>query len=132
MTLNYHISSLPFYTYAMDNKLVDELLELRKSCMGKGIVYIVIPNDPMDTKIGVITPKSIFSTQELDDFLQFIISSSDFIGKLKYGHPVWQSVIKRPRKKTFYGMKLSDSSIEMTAIPLEDLIKRGKNSAEDA
>ena len=79
MTLNYHISSLHFYTYAMDNKLVDELLELRKSCMGKGIVYIVIPNDPMDTKIGVITPKSIFSTQELDDFLQFIISSSDFI-----------------------------------------------------
>ena len=107
------------------DKIVDELLDMRDECTGKGIMYIMIPNeDPNDIRIA--TPKNIFSPSELDDFIRFMLEHSNFSGKMEQGsqNSVWDFLIKKVDKKQFFSFDLVDAKIELVGVSLKDIIQQ--------
>ena len=121
---------------AMNDKLVNELLELRKYSKRKGMMYIIIPDEQKEikgrtvTSISIARPKTIFKAEELDDFIKFMTSEAEFAGKIEYGeeHPVWERLIVNSKGRWYYKFLLSDARIELCPIPLNAVIPSDKIS----
>lgn len=104
----------------------DELLDFRKDCKGKGTMYIIIPNGSefmVRQNIHIATPRQIFTSEELDDFIKFLLDNSTFDGLIPDGseHPIWTDLVKDSRKKRYYRFLLEDSWIEICPVALRNI-----------
>lgn len=113
----------------MKTELTDDLLDFRKKSKGKGTMYIIIPNSGEEDEyvrrqnIYIATPKTLFTPEELDGFIKFLLESAEFDGKMVKGkqHNIWKDLVKNSSKRDYYKFLLNDSWIEICPIPLKDI-----------
>lgn len=107
----------------MNNKLVNEFLDLRKECKGRCVMYITV-HDDNTSGIGISTPKRKLKGNELDNFLKYLLDSSKFEGRIGKNdeHSIWGKLINDTYSKTFYKFCLSNARIEVVSVNMSDIV----------
>lgn len=104
-----------------ENKLANDILDLRNQSVGKGFMYIILKEGEKD--IPVFSPKRVLEGEDRDGFIKFILESAEFKGKVKPYSDVWKTLIVNPEKRDYYRFLLSDSALEITTVKLSEIIK---------
>ena len=71
----------------MTEKQIDLLIDLRNQCIGRGVMYLTIPEQKPEsisssTSIIASTPKNPFTKEEVDLLIQMLLKT---FGQMKHG-----------------------------------------------
>ena len=105
-----------------ENKLTNEILDLRSQCNGRGIIYVLLTKG--SSEVSVFSPKTVMTLEDRDTFLKYLLESADFKGRITDPSSVWKTIVKDPWSRDYYRLTLEgDSFIEITTTKMSEIIK---------
>ena len=107
----------------MTEKQIDLLIDLRNQCIGRGVMYLTIPEQKPEsisssTSIIASTPKNPFTKEEVDLLIQMLLKTFEFKGIMKRGdeHFLWSSILGDHATNPFYIFESPGYRIELTTV----------------